>query len=123
MERIIILLEVSAFVALMVFAFLSNSRRHICRPIHLLNFGIWPLSAFGCVTAVIFYNSETRLIYMPHVIWHVLFIILLIISVKQFRQVAGLEYAKICFYARFSLLFAAFTEALAIMANMVNCAL
>lgn len=122
MERIIIFLEVSAFVSLMVFAFLSNSRCHVGRPIHLLNFGIWPLSAFGFVTVVIFLNSEIRLVYMPHAIWHTLMIALLVISTEQFRRFAS-RYVKLCKIARFYLFFAVFTEALAIVANIVNFAL
>lgn len=122
MERIIILLEVLAFVSLMVFAFLSNSRCHVGSPIHLLNFEIWPLLAFGFITAVIFFNSETKIVYMPHAIWHILMIALLVISTEQFRRFAS-RYVKTCKLACFYLLFAIFTETLAIVANIVNFAL
>ena len=59
---------------------------------------------------------------MPHAIWHTLMIALLVISTEQFRRFAS-RYVKLCKIARFYLFFAVFTEALAIVANIVNFAL
>lgn len=118
MEYIIILLEVLAFASLVAFAVILNSRRFICRPIHLLNFGIWPLSALGVVSTVIFVNLGARICYMPHVMWHALLIVLLAVSFESLPKL-GLKCIKQRNFARFFLLFAAFSEVLAVATNML----
>ena len=119
MEYIIILSELAAFAALVIFAVILNSRRLICRPNHLLNFGIWPLSALGAVTAVIFVNSGGRMCYMPHILWHALFIVLLIISFDKFSRIK-LKRTGQSIFARFILFFAVFSEVLAIATNVLQ---
>ena len=119
MEHIIILSEMSAFIALVIFAAILNSRRFICRPFHLLNFGIWPLSALGVVTAVIFINLGARTCYAPHVLWHALFITLLVISFDKFSKLS-LKCIGYRNFARFILFFAVFSEVLAVATNMLK---
>lgn len=119
MEHVIILFEVLAFAALVMFAVILDCRRYESRPIHLLNFGIWPLSAMGAVTAILFINAEAGICYIPHIMWHMLLIMLLVIALDKFPRI-GFKYVQKRNFARFFLFLAVFSEVLAVATNVLQ---